>query len=317
MAEYKGLKGTLERLTITDAQAQKQIEQLIEQHPRLIPVTDRPSRLDDEVVLDYAGYVDGEQFEGGTAQMQTLVLGSGMFIPGFEDQLVGKRPGDQVDVHVTFPVQYHAPALAGKEAVFKCVIHEVRVRDKYAPGDDFALEVFGMDSYDALMARMKQSLQTYADQQAEEELSIRLIDQVAADFDGDIPQEALDRAVDLQLQSLEAQLQRQGLTLDAYCQFTGKTREQLRADHLPDARKAVTRERAIDYVAQAEHIEADEESVAQVLQQICRENGVTMDQLAAHMDENAQAAIVRNVITQKTLRHVRELAEVEVREEQV
>ena len=112
MAEYKGLKGTLERLTITDAQAQKQIEQLIEQHPRLIPVTDRPSRLDDEVVLDYAGYVDGEQFEGGTAQMQTLVLGSGMFIPGFEDQLVGKRPGDQVDVHVTFPAQYHAPDLA-------------------------------------------------------------------------------------------------------------------------------------------------------------------------------------------------------------
>jgi len=315
MAEYKGLKGTLERLTITDAQAQKQIEQLIEQHPRLIPVTDRPSRLDDEVVLDYAGYVDGEQFEGGTAQMQTLVLGSGMFIPGFEDQLVGKRPGDQVDVHVTFPAQYHAPDLAGKEAVFKCVIHEVRVRDRYAPGDDFAREVFGMDSYDALMARMKRSLQAYADQQAEEELSIRLIDQVAVDFDGDIPQEALDRALDLQLQSLEAQLQRQGLTLDAYCQFTGKTREQLRADHLPDARKAVTRERAIDYVAQAEHIEADEESVAQVLQQICRENGVTMDQLAAHMDENAQAAIIRNVITQKALRRVRELAEVEVREE--
>ena len=312
MAEYKGLKGTLERLTITDAQAQKQIEQLIEQHPRLIPVTDRPSRLDDEVVLDYAGYVDGEQFEGGTAQMQTLVLGSGMFIPGFEDQLVGKRPGDQVDVHVTFPVQYHAPALAGKEAVFKCVIHEVRVRDRYAPGDDFAREVFGMDSYDALMARMKRSLQAYADQQAEEELSIRLIDQVAADFDGDIPQEALDRALDLQLQSLEAQLQRQGLTLDAYCQFTGKTKEQLRQECLPDARKGVLRQRAIDEIARAEDIQADETSVAEAIKDICRQNRMTVEQLMPHIDEAAQNAIVRNVITAKALDRLRELSVVEV-----
>ena len=122
MLHYKGLKGTYERLIVSDAQVDRQIEALIEQHPRIIPVTDRPSRLDDEVVLDYAGYCDGVQFEGGTAQDQTLVLGSGTFIPGFEAQLVGKLPGDSVDVKVTFPTPYHSEVLAGKEAVFKCKI---------------------------------------------------------------------------------------------------------------------------------------------------------------------------------------------------
>lgn len=312
MIQYKGLRGRLERLRVTDAQVDRQIGQLIEQNPRIIPVTDRPARLDDELVLDYAGYADGVAFEGGTAEKQTLTLGSGMFIPGFEDQLVGTRPGDAVDVKVTFPEQYHAPNLAGKEAVFKCKVHEIRQHEKYVPDDAFAREVFGLDSFDVLRTRMREGLQAYTDQQAEEELGVRLLDQLAEGFDGEITDEQLNAAIDQQLRSLEAQLAQQGLNLDAYCKFTGKTKDQLRTEHTPDAKKALRRQWAVAAVAEAEGIEADEASVAEALKELCRQNGLTMEELATHMTDAAQAAIVRNVITQKVLKCLREYGDIEI-----
>lgn len=309
MIRYKGLRGTLERMIVTDEQIDRQIEQLIEQNPRIIPVTDRPSRLDDELVLDYAGYADGEQFEGGTAQNQTLTLGSGMFIPGFEDQLVGKNPGDAVDVHVTFPTQYHAPKLAGKAAVFKCKIHEIRLKQKYAPDDTFAREVAGLDSFDALRQRMREGLQAYADKQAEEDLKVRLLDQLLQD--GEVDEALLNQAIDGQMQALEAQLNRQGLTLDAYCRFTGRTKEQLRADCAPDARKGILRQRVINDIARAENVQADEDSVSEAIREICRQNNMSVEQLSQHIDEAAQSAIVQNVITQKVLDLIYHNADIE------
>jgi len=309
MIQYKGLRGTLERMIVTDEQIDRQIDQLIEQNPRIIPVTDRPSQLDDELVLDYAGYADGEQFEGGTAQNQTLTLGSGMFIPGFEDQLVGKNAGDAVDVHVTFPTQYHAPKLAGKAAVFKCKIHEIRLKQKYAPDDTFAREVAGLDSFDALRQRMREGLQAYADKQAEEDLKVRLLDQLLQD--GEVDEALLNQAIDGQMQALEAQLNRQGLTLDAYCRFTGRTKEQLRADCAPDARKGILRQRVINDIARAENVQADEDSVSEAIREICRQNNMSVEQLSQHIDEAAQSAIVQNVITQKVLELIYHNADIE------
>lgn len=309
MIQYKGLRGTLERMIVTDEQIDRQIEQLIEQNPRIIPVTDRPSRLDDELVLDYAGYADGEQFEGGTAQNQTLTLGGGMFIPGFEDQLVGKNAGDAVDVHVTFPTQYHAPKLAGKAAVFKCKIHEIRLKQKYAPDDTFAREVAGLDSFDALRQRMREGLQAYADKQAEEDLKVRLLDQLLQD--GEVDEALLNQAIDGQMQALEAQLNRQGLTLDAYCRFTGRTKERLRADCAPDARKGILRQRVINDIARAENVQADEASVSEAIREICRQNNMSVEQLSQHIDETAQSAIVQNVITQKVLDLIYHNADIE------
>ena len=309
MIPYKGLRGTLERAIVSDARIDRQIEQLIEQTPRVIPVTDRPSQLGDELVLDYAGFSDGVQFEGGTAQNQTLTLGSGSFIPGFEDQLVGKNAGDDVDVHVTFPAQYHAPNLAGKDAVFKCKIHEIRFKQKYAPDDAFAREVAGLDSFEALRERMRQGLQAYLDRQATDDLKVRLLDRLLEDFE--IPRDQLDRAIDQQLQSLEAQLSRQGLTLQAYCRFMGKTREQLREDCAPDARKGIQRQRAIREIAEAESITADEDDIARAIQVICRENHLRVEELSERLDEAAQSAIVQNVITEKVLARILECAEID------
>ena len=124
--KYRGLRARLEHVDVTDEEVTRQLVRLQQQSQRRTPVFDRPSQNGDELVLDYAGFADGQQFAGGTAEKQTLVLGSGTFIPGFEEQLVGKNPGDDVTVHVTFPAQYHAPELAGKDAEFRCHIHEIR-----------------------------------------------------------------------------------------------------------------------------------------------------------------------------------------------
>ena len=136
--EYRGLTAVLDHHTVTDAEADHQLRLLQQQTPRIQEVNDRPTQNGAEVVLDYAGFCDGEQFAGGTAQMQTLVLGSGTFIPGFEEQLLDKVPGEEVDVHVTFPEVYHSDALAGKAAVFKCKIHAIRIKSTYEMDDTFA-----------------------------------------------------------------------------------------------------------------------------------------------------------------------------------
>ena len=139
---YKGLKAQLEKHAVTDAEVDRQLQRLLEQSPRIVLVDDRPTERGDEVILDYAGFCDGVQFPGGTAENQTLVLGSGMFIPGFEEQLLDKVPGENVTVKVTFPQQYHSQELAGKEAEFRCVIHQIRVKTPYQLDDVFAQEVF-------------------------------------------------------------------------------------------------------------------------------------------------------------------------------
>ncbi len=316
MLEYKGLKGVYERLAVSDSQVDRQVDALLEQNTRAIPVTDRPSREGDELLLDYAGFCDSVQFEGGTAQNQTLVLGSGTFIPGFEAQLVGTLPGDSVDVKVTFPTPYHSEALAGKEAVFKCTIHEIRLRQKYAPDDTFAREVCGFDSFEALHQALRNGLQAYLDRQADEDLKLRLLDQLAEGRDSDIDQARLDEAVEAELGSLKAQLARQGLTLEAYCRFTGKTEAQLREECVPDAKKRVARQEVLNQIIEAEGIVADEDSVAAAIQQICRENNMTLEQLTPHLDEKAEHAIVQNVLTQKALNVLRDNAIIETVERQ-
>ena len=308
---YKGLKGVCERLIVSDAQVDRQVDALLEQHQKVIPVTERPSMPGDELVLDYAGYCDGVQFEGGTAENQSLVLGSGRFIPGFEEQLLGKNPGDEAEVRVTFPKPYHSEALAGREAVFKCRVKAVQQRQKYAPDDAFAREVGGFDSFKALWKALRAGLQAYADRKADEELKLRLLDQVAEGYDGEMTPALLDDAVNAELNSLRGQLSRQGLTMEAYCRFTGRTEEQLREDCVPDAKKRIARQAVLNQIIEEEGIVADEASVAEAIQRICRENNMSPEQLAPHLDETAQQAIVQDILAEKALNVLRDNAVIE------
>ena len=278
---------------------------------RSIPVTERASEPGDELVLDYAGFCEGVQFEGGTARDQLLVLGSGTFIPGFEEQLVGVRPGDTVDVRVTFPVPYHAEALAGKAAVFKCTVKAVQQRLKYRPDDEFARRIGGFDSFSSMRHALKQGLQAYADQQADADLKLRLLDQLVDRYDGEIDSKQLDQALKAELQSLRAQLSKQGLTLDAYCRFTGKSEDLLREELVPDARKRCIRQQLLLQIIEAENLEVSEDDVAEEIRQLCRKNGMTPEQLEPHLDEAARQAIVQNVLADKALNCLKAYAHIE------
>ena len=311
MLNYKGLRAVRETLKVSEEMIDQQINKLLEQRMKITPITGRLTQIDDEVVLDYAGEVDGLFFEGGTATNQTLVLGSGMFIPGFEEQLIGKNVGDEVDVNVTFPEQYHAPDLAGKAAVFHCKINGIRLREKYAADDTFAKEVGGCETFAQMREEMRKALQDYVDNQADAELKNKLLDMVIEGSAFEISDEQLEAGMDAEIANLEAQLGRQGLNIELYCQFMNTTKEQLREDMRAEALGNIQRQMAINEIAEIEHIEADINSISDAIQEICRENNITVEQLQPHMDEKFQQALGQSVMNTKVLNFLRDNAVIE------
>ena len=307
---YRGLKAQLNKHTVTDAELDRQIQRLQQQNPRIAVIKDRPTQAGDEVVLDYAGFCEGEQFEGGSAQNQTLVLGSGMFIPGFEEQLLDKVPEEQVVVKVTFPKEYHAPNLAGKEAEFRCTIHEIRVKTQYELDDVFAQEIGGCYTFEEMRQQLRKSLQDYTDERGEMDLQDRLLRQAAATLDVTISPEELETAVQEQLQNLEAQLAQQGLNLQMYCQFMNTTEEQLRKDAYPAAEAALKNMAAVDKIVELEQLEATQEELGEAIAIICRKNGVTVEQIKELYDEAFEKAVMRSVLTGKVMALIRDAADV-------
>lgn len=308
---YKGLKAKLEKHIVTDEEVDRNLQRLLQQNPRIAEVNDRPTQLGDEVVLNYAGWCDGEQFAGGTAENQTLVLGSGMFIPGFEEQLVDKVPGEEVTVKVTFPEQYHAEALAGKEAEFQCKILKIRVKTPYELDDTFAKEVGQCDTLEQMRAKLRQSLQSYADERGEMDLQDQLLHQAAQTLELTVTEQMLKDAVEDQMNNLRAQLAQQGLNLEMYCQFMNTTEEQLREDAKPTAEAALRCRAAIDEIVLAEGLEADQEEIANALAVICRRNNITMEQLKEQYDAALEQAVINSVLTGKVMRLIRDAATVE------
>ena len=307
---YRGLTAVLDHHTVTMAEADHQLQRLQQQTPRIQEVNDRPTQLGDEVVLDYAGFCDGEQFAGGTAQMQTLVLGSGTFIPGFEEQLLDKTCGEEVDVHVTFPEQYHADALAGKAAVFKCKIHAIRIKSAYEMDDTFAREVGRCENLEEMREKMRQSLQNYSDERGEMELQEVLIRKAADTLEFTPSEEQIQAEMDDQMQNLNAQLAQQGVNLQMYCQFMNTTEEKLRADTRANAIASVKVQAAIEQIVALENLEATEEDIAEAMSVIARQNRLTVEQLKPYYDAEFEAAVVRSVLASKAMKLVRDEADV-------
>lgn len=309
---YKGLSANFEKLTVTDHELERQLVRLQQQTPRAVPVTDRAAKLGDEVVLDYAGFVDGKQFEGGTAKEQVLTLGSGMFIPGFETQLVGAEKGADVLVTVTFPEDYRAAELAGKPAEFKCHVLEIREKTPYELDDVFAKEVGGCETLAEMKEKLRQSLQAYYDDRAEMEVQDSLMRQAAATLDYTPTDKELEAGIDAQVELLKAQLARKGLTLDAYLQFTGQTEQKLREDAKPEAINSLRIQKAADRIALLEGIAATDEDYANELAAICRQNRMTMEQLRPHINAQFEGSVRDNIRMQKAIAFVRANARVTV-----
>ena len=307
---YRGLKAKLEHHTVTSTEIDHQLERLRQQTPRIAVIDNRPTENGDEVVLDYAGFCDGVQFPGGTAEKQTLVLGSGSFIPGFEEQLLDKVPGEEVTVKVMFPAQYHAEELAGKAAEFRCKIHEIRVKTMYELDDTFAKEMGGCETFEEMRQRMGESLQAYSDERGEMDLQDRLIRQAAATMNFNPSEEQIKAEVEEQIQNLSAQLAQQGLNLEMYCQFMSTTEAQLREDARANAEASVRIQAAIEQIVYSENLEAGEEEIGQAMAVIARQNRMTVEQLKPYVDAEFEAAVVRSVLTSKAMKLVRDSAEI-------
>ena len=308
--QYRGLKGEYEKHVVTDEEVDYRLKMLAQQNPRIVPVNDRPSRSGDELVLDYAGFCDGVQFPGGTAEMQTLVLGSNTFIPGFEDQLIGYMPGDEVTVKVMFPTEYHAPDLAGKAAEFRCRIRQIREKTEYKLDDVFAREMDGSATFAEMRENYFKALQEYADNQSEMELQDNLLRAAAKTIEFEPTEEQIEAELDAHMETLRTQLAEKGLDLDMYCQFAKTSVEQLRSDARGKAVASLKIQATIAEVVKLEKLEVTEEEMETALEVICRQNNMTIEMLKPHIDAEFTAAVTRSILMGKVMRLIRDAAEV-------
>ena len=295
LGEYThlGIVKTVDEVTDDDVNAE--IERARDRASRWVEVTDRPAKLDDQVNIDYAGFNGDEQFDGGTAQNHDLILGSGSFIPGFEDQLVGAKVGDELDVNVTFPEQYHAEELAGKPVVFKVKVNGIREKEMPALDDDFVTEASETaNTVDEYKAEIREKLEKAADQRAESAFESEVLETVCENAKVDIPDAMIESEEDQMLREYEMRLAQQGMNLKTFLQYTGQTEEQMRAMYKDPARQRVLSRLVLEAVAKAEEITASDEDVDAEINRLAESYGMKAEDIRARLPlEDLTGDIVR------------------------
>ena len=267
VGNYTGLKATKKVNTVDDADVEAELVRMQNRNGRII-TREGKAENGDTVDMDFEGFVDGVAFEGGKAEHYSLVLGSGSFIPGFEDQLIGHEAGEEFDVNVTFPEEYQAKELAGKPAVFKIKLHEVKPKELPALDDEFAKDVSEYDTLDELKASIRKGMEEQNEKQAALAVENDLVDQVIATIEGDIPEAMYEARMDEAVRDFEYRLAQQGLKLDMYLQYMGQTMESFRASFREQAEKQVKIRLALEAVAAAEQIVASDEELEAELQRV-------------------------------------------------
>lgn len=265
--DYLGVEIEQEIEKVTAKMVDAEIEALQKRNARMV-IAERPVKEGDTAVLDYSGFVGEEQFEGGTAERQELKIGSGMFIPGFEEQLIGVEPGAKADVKVTFPEEYHAPDLAGKEAVFHCLIHEVKEEELPELDDEFAKDVSEFDTLDELKKSTEEKLQENEDLRSVNAAKDAVINKVYENNSVEVPNVMIEDEINRMESELNQQLGYQGLSLEQYLQFMSKDRKEFREELRPEAEKKVKTRLILMAIVEAEKIEATEEDMEKELQKM-------------------------------------------------
>ncbi|MCM3765477.1 trigger factor [Neobacillus niacini] len=280
LGEYKGLEIEELDTAVTDEDVQKELETLQGRHAELVVKEDAPAENGDTVVIDFKGFVDGEAFEGGEAENHSLELGSDQFIPGFEEQLVGVKAGESKDVEVTFPEEYHAAELAGKPAVFKVTVHEIKGKELPELDDEFAKDVDEeVETLDALKEKIKTRLEGSKKHEAEHHLRDSLVDKAAENAEVEIPEVMVENEVNRMLQEFEQRLQMQGMNLQLYFQFSGQDEAALREQMKEDAVKRVKNSLTLEAIAKAENLEVTEEDVNAELEKMAGMYNMSVDNI--------------------------------------
>ena len=281
--ENKGYKVTRAVAHTTEEEVNAQIEQVRARNSRTVDITDRAAAEGDIAVIDYEGSVDGVPFEGGKGEKYNLTLGSGQFIPGFEEQIVGHNPGDAFDVNVTFPTEYHAAELAGKAAIFKTVLHEIKWSELPELDDEFAKDVSEFDTYAEYKADVEAKITERHNAEADREVENKLIEKLIENLEADIPEAMFVTETENQVRDYDNRLRMQGLDLNTYLKYTGMTLDNMREQFRPMAEKQVKTRLALEKIAELENIEVTDEEIEAELQKIADAYRIELSEVKAQI----------------------------------
>ena len=281
VSEYKGLKAERVIAEVTDAEVEATLNSLAERNSRMVAVSDRAAALGDTAVIDFEGFVDDVAFEGGKGESHSLELGSGQFIPGFEEQIVGHNTSDEFDVNVEFPAEYHAENLAGKPAVFKVKLHEIKVKELPALDDEFAKDASEFDTLDELKADIKAKTLERKQKVNEEDVENQLVNTVVEGLKGEIPEALFENRVRQSVQEFDYRLQSQGMNLQMYMQYTGSSIEEFSKTFRPQAEQQVKMRLALEKIVELEKIVPSAEELEAKIEEMAKGYGVTAEQVKA------------------------------------
>ena len=308
--DYTGIEVEKEVAPVSDEAIDREIEMIRERNSREIDVTDRAAEMGDTAVIDFEGFCDGVAFEGGKGTDYALKLGSGSFIPGFEEQIVGKNVDDEFDVNVTFPTEYHADELAGKDATFKVKIHALTKVELPALDDDFAKDVSEFDTFDEYKADLKAKLEKRNESVAESAVEEKLVEALMEKLEADIPEPMFVAETENFVRDYDTRLRSQGLDLNTYFKYTGLTLDTLREQMRPQAERQVKARLALEKIAILEKIEATESEVNEEYEKIASAYGIELEQVKSSIDADAIAADIK---VQKAMNFVKEKAVITIK----
>ena len=301
LGKYKGVEVSKADTEATDADVEEEIKKVAEQNSRTITVEDRAVKDGDMTVIDFEGFIDGEAFEGGKGENYPLTIGSHSFIDNFEDQIIGMNIGDEKEINVTFPEDYHAEELKGKPATFKVSVKEIKEKQLPDIDDDFAQDVSDFDTLEEYKADLKKKIAERKEAEAEKQKETEAIEKIVADSKMDIPQAMIDTQVTRMAEDFAQRLQQQGLSLETYFKYTGLTAEKILDDMKPEAVKRIQNSLVLEAVAKAENIQVSDDEFNSELSKMAEMYKMEVDKIKEFMGESEEKQMRDDIAIQKAV----------------
>ncbi|MCC0637599.1 MULTISPECIES: trigger factor [unclassified Clostridioides] len=301
LGNYKGIEVAKVENTVSDENVEAKLQEMVEKNARLVSVEDKALEDGDTAIIDFEGFDNGVAFDGGKGENYNLVIGSNTFIPGFEEQLVGKKAGEEVEVNVTFPEEYHSEDLAGKPVVFNVKVNDVKVKELSVLDDEFAKDTSEFDTLDELKADVRAKLEEEAKNKADAEIRNSVVEKVAENTEIEIPEVMVEHQIDNMLNELNYQLQYQGFGLQQLLEMTGRTMEELREERKEDAKKLVKSSLVLEAITKAEGIEATEDEFKAELEKMASAYNMEVEKIETTLRDADKEDIKGQIKIRKTI----------------
>jgi trigger factor len=302
---YKGIAVVRKAVEVTDQEIDDEIKKVQERNSRMVTVEDRAAQNGDITVIDFEGSVDGVPFEGGKAENYSLALGSGQFIPGFEDQIIGHKTGEEFDINVKFPEDYQATDLAGKDAVFKIKLHEIKMKELPEIDDDFVKDVSDFDTLDKYKEDIKAKLTAAKEKEADDDVENQLIDTLIQNMKAEIPQAMFENKINEDIRDFAYRLQSQGLNIDTYMKYTGMDKDSIRKQFQPQAERQVKVRLALEKIAKLEAIQPTDADIEEEYAKLAKAYEIDADKVKTFIPKEE---LVKDIAVEKAIDLVRESA---------